>query len=178
MLVCYFYHLYSDGPSSSSSSCNVASVRLKGGGDRFLLRVSRFLGDEVICRGLALLLLKAHPGGGETFIDTHISPGAHVDWRVMAHKVLEEWCMTVPASATSVSLHQACVQLKAYAAARFVAEHFHQAPTKPEVKLLPSGKMVVKLFFFSYHCFLYNFKQAGVDRSHFFFSGRFRFEHT
>ena len=153
----YFHHLYLDVPSSSDSSSNVASVRLRRS-DKFLFKVSRYLGEEVICRGLAASLLEASPGGGTAFIDNHIITGAPMKWQMMALKVLEEWSMTVPASATSVILHETCVQLKAYAAARFVAEHFHQAPTEPEVKELANGKMVVKLFYFRYHFFFYNLR--------------------
>ena len=111
----------------------MANVRLKRG-DQFLLQVSHYFGEEVICRGLAASLLETSPCGGKAYIDKYISTGAHMNWQVMAHNVLEEWCTTVPVSATSVSLHQTCVQLKAHEAARFVAEHFHQASTEEEVK--------------------------------------------
>ena len=112
------------GPGQSLSPPVISEVCLTAGMP-FLLELSHHLATPVLCRSLATHLLESYPCGGMAFIESRQSYGAPLNWKLMAHDVLREWCRIQPRQATTVNLLQVLrSKMHANSAADVVVQHF------------------------------------------------------
>ena len=81
-----------------------------------LWEMREYLCNEEACRALAVHLLNGYPGGGYAFIERKRESGGCINWQIMAHDILVEWCRRRGSQATASELHRV-LQLESEASA-------------------------------------------------------------